>query len=326
MTEDPEIPFPASDDEDDTSEADGDDTLWFEGAAGVDPDMPDPGCQHDWRNLTFTEGDDGLVCTRCGRLWYIDDDDGRDAMLSLWHSTRRGLAKLEQTQEKLVALVEALTGKARCHWCDRWDDEACLVVLGERRACPEHVGCLLGAVVPADDDELDHGFDWAAGMVLAQPSDLYSCWLADKAALECDALDRGSLDASLLSQNVVTTQDPWRSALRLGNEAAISDIVAAVAVLLELPRPVSRPGRNLLLGVLARTAMVSGLKPLMGDERLFDILLEAAPSTNRDRATVILDLFRHEMPEDGTVSGDMADDLVEAFVHRAAGELASVFS
>lgn len=325
MTEDPALPFSDSDDGDDTPSFEGDDALWFEGAAGVDPDMPDPGCQHDWRNLAFAEGDDGLACTRCGRLWYVDDDDGRDALLSLWHSTRRGLAKLEQTQEKLVALVEALTGKARCHWCDRWDDEDCLVVLAERRACPEHVGCLLGAVVPADDDELDYGFDWAAGMVLAQPTDLYSCWLADKTALECDALDRGALDAGLLGQTIVVTQDPWRRVLQLPDEAPLNDIVAAVAVLLELPRPVSRPGRNLLLGVLARTAMVSDLKPLLGDDQLPDILLEAAPSTNRDRATVVLDLFRHEMPEDGTVSGDMADDLVEAFVHRAAGELASVF-
>lgn len=322
MTEDSRRP-PFDDDE--TPGTDDDLALWFEGASGVDPDTPDPGCQHDWRNLAFVEPDEGLVCTRCDRVWAVDNDDARDAMLSLWHSTRRGLLQLQQTQDKLVVLVEALTGKVRCHWCDDWDDAERLVTIDRRRACPEHLGSLLGSVVPVDDDEIEHAFDWLCSQLRERPGDLYAYWLADKAALECPDLDDGPLDGFALGHAVVATRSPWREVLRLGDEATVNDVIAAVARLLELPRPASRPGRNLLLGVLARTEWALHPGSVLSDELLPAVLLDAAPSNNRDRATVVLDLFRHEMPVDGTVSGDMADDLVEALVHRAAAELAPVF-
>lgn len=309
--------------------ADGDAELPFPGAAGIDPEQPDPGCEHDWRNLHFLEDDEGLACLRCARAWAVDDGDSRDAVLTLWNSTRRAVEDLTLQQERLTRIVEEITGSVRCHWCHRWSDEHDeFVNVRSRRSCPEHLGQLLGEVVPADDDEIVAVRSWLCGVLETRPGDVYTAWLAEKAAVECpelvDDADATDLTIAGIGSRGLELPETWSLALKLPEHATVDNASTSVARLLDLPRPLSRPGRSLLLGALARAVRAWELGAPMDAEALTAVLLEAAPSGNRDRATVVLDLYREEMQVDGTVTGEMADDLVEALIGRAASEFSGL--
>lgn len=300
-----------------------DEELPFAGALGVDPDLPDPGCEHDWRNLHFLEDDEGIVCGRCRRLWEVDDTDARDTVLTLWQSTRRAVEELTLRQDRLSRIIEELTGSARCHWCDSWgDDPDHLVVVQRRRVCPEHVGQLLSAVAPVDDDDLEDARGWILSALEENTHDLYVTWLAENAVVECPELAAGPLAIEAIGARSVDIPAAWGARLGVGPRPNVNDLSTAVARLLELPAPTSRAGRAFLIGTLARALWAARLGDLLDAESLTGLLLEAAPSGNRDRATVVLDLYREEMQVDGTVTGEMADDLVEALLGRAGSELA----
>jgi len=297
--------------------------LPFPGALGVDPEHPDPGCEHEWRNLLFLDEDEGLVCTRCGRDWALDEEDARDAVLALWHSTRRAVEDLHLRQERVTRIIEALTGTLRCHWCDRWsDDPDAFVAVGDRRGCPEHLGQLLAETVPADDGDVAVVTDWLTAALADDPGDVYPAWLAEKAAVEYPGLAGEGGPASGLGARRVVLADPWSGLLGTQPVLDVNAVARAVARLLELPAPTSRPGRALLLGTLALAVRAREQGGTANAEDLAELLLEAAPTGNRDRATVVLDLYRSEMQADGTVTGEMADDLVEALIGRAASEFA----
>lgn len=301
--------------------------LTFAGAFGIDPEQPDPGCEHGWRNLHFLEDDEGIACMRCARAWVVDEGDSRDAVLTLWNSTRRAVEDLTLQQERLTRIVEELTGSVRCHWCQRWSDERdAFVDVQRRRACPEHLGQLLGEVVPAEEGDLAAVQTWLRGILATRGGDVYTAWLAEKAAVECPELADGANAAHLsvdgIGGRVVELSASWARALNLAERTDVNTASAGVARLLDLPRPLSRPGRSFLLGTLARTVRAWETGAPLDAESLTASLMEAAPSGNRDRATVILDLYREEMQVDATVTGEMADDLVEALIGRAASEFA----
>jgi len=299
--------------------------LSFIGALGIDPDQPDPGCEHDWRNLHFLENDEGITCLRCARAWAVDEGDSRDAVFTLWNSTRRAIEDLALQQERLTRIVEEITGNVRCHWCNRWSDDTDeFVAVQRRRACPEHLGQLLGEIAPADDDDLDTVRNWLRDALGTQGRDVYTTWLVEKAVVECPELTN-SLDALHLTIDAVGGQEielpaAWATPLGLPTSVTVNAISSGVAKLLDLPHPISRPGRAFLLGALARAVHAWELGVPLDAETLTATLMEAAPSGNRDRATIILDLYREEMQVDGTVTGEMADDLVEALIGRAASE------
>jgi hypothetical protein len=293
-------------------------------AEGVDPDTPDPGCVHEWQHIQFIDEEDGdLACQRCGRIWVVDEDP-REAVLALWQSSRLGIRRLQRTVERLAAVVETVTGTAHCHWCDIWkDDQDGLVALGTRHACPEHIGQLLASKSPAEENELAAARAWFRD--LRDSRDLYAAWLEEKAAVECPELTEEDVEAEELGERIVATPGAWATLLGVGEATTVNQLVRATSRLLELPAPVSRPGRALILGCLARAQWAAALRSLMHEPILSEILQEAIPTENRERATVVLDLYRDDMPEEGTLAGDMADDLIEALVLRIAAELATLF-
>jgi hypothetical protein len=301
--------------------------LPFAGALGIDPDFPDPGCEHDWRNLHFLEDDEGLVCSRCGRAWAVDEDT-RDTVLTLWHSTRRAVEDLALGQERLNRIIEELTGVRRCHWCQSWsDDTEDFVEVNFRRCCPEHLGQLLAQVAPADEDDLAAVRDWLGRLLTEKAADVYTVWLAEKSVVECPELLEGATDSTGLTVEAIgqrTVELPAEWAARIGTvpRTSVNALSAKVARLLDLPSPTSRAGRAFLVGTLARALRAAEKGEPLDAESLTEALLEAAPSGNRDRATIVLDLYREEMQVDGTVTGEMADDLVEALIGRAAAEFA----
>lgn len=301
--------------------------LPFAGALGIDPEQPDPGCEHDWRNIHFLEDDEGIACLRCGRAWAVDEGDNRDAVLTLWSSTRRAVEDLTLQQERLTRIVEELTGSVRCHWCQRWSDEHDeFVNVRRRRACPEHLGQLIGEVAPAEEDDIAAVQAWLRAVLATRTGDVYTAWLAEKAAVECpeitDGTDAAHLSIDGIGGRGVELPEEWAHRLDLPTRTDVNTASTGVAKLLDLPYPISRPGRAFLLGTLARTLRAWETGAPLDAESLTATLMEAAPNGNRDRATVILDLYREEMQVDGTVTGEMADDLVEALIGRAASEFA----
>lgn len=326
---DPREPSDASpDDESDGQPADagtddGPFDFSFVGALGVDPDQPDPGCEHDWQNLHFVEDDEGIVCSRCGKGWSVDGDDTRDAVLTLWNSTRRAVADVTVQLGIVNRIIEELTGMVRCHWCQQWTDDADrLVDLVHRRACPEHVGQLVGDVSPAQSDEVRAAAAWLTSTLADGDGDVHAAWIAEKAAVECPDLAVGEVSIAAIGARPVTLPAAWERRLGLIGTVTVDRVTVAVARVLELPAPTSRAGRAFLLGTLALSLRATSTNAGKDAETLSEHLMEAAPVGNRDRATVILDLYRDEMQVDGTVTGEMADDLVEALLVRAAAEFA----
>lgn len=324
----PENDFRDEEDEPENDPADADKgELSFIGALGVDPEQPDPGCTHDWRNLHFLEEDEGIACLRCGRAWSVDEDDSRDAVLTLWNSTKRAVEDLSLQQDRLTRIIEELTGSVRCHWCHHWSDDGDeFVTIGRRRACPEHLGQLVAEVAPAADDDLDALRLWLQDVLETRQGDIHAAWLAEKAAVECpelaDETNAPHLRADDIGARATHVPAPWAGVLGIPQDTDVNAVSAVVAGILDLPRPASRPGRAFLLGVLARALRAWELGAPLDAETLTATLMEAAPSGNRDRATIVLDLYRDEMQVDGVVTGEMADDLVEALIGRAASEFA----
>jgi hypothetical protein len=308
---------------DDTS---GVEELSFTGALGVDPDFPDPGCEHNWQNLHFLEDDEGLVCSRCRRAWAVDDEDTRDTVLTLWHATRRAVEDLKQQQERLNLIIEELTGARRCHWCQSWSDETGdFVEVNLRRCCPEHLGQFLGQVAPVDEDDLTTVRDWLGRLLAEKTTNVYAAWLAEKSVVECPELldgapDNTDLTIEAIGQRTVELPVEWATRIGTAPRTNVNALSTNVARLLDLPYPTSRAGRAFLVGTLARALRAAEQSEPLDAESLTEALMEAVPSGNRDRATIVLDLYRDEMQMDGTVTGDMADDLVEALVGRAASE------
>jgi hypothetical protein len=300
-------------------------TLWFDKAEGLDPGAPDPGCLHEWQHLSFSDDEDeDLLCHRCGRLWIVEEDP-REAMLTVWQSSRLGFHRISRRIDRLAGLLETMTGTVHCGWCDVWkEDGEGLVKLGSRHACPEHVGQLLSSL-PEAEEEHEDAERWLERLRANNPDDLYALWLHEKAVVECPELPESDTYAELVGEQTVRTEGAWATLLGLGDLATVNQVVRNVSRFLELPVPVSRPGRTLILGAIARGAWAAEIRSLLDETILTEILQEIVPTENRERATVVLDLYRGEIPEDGTLSGDMADDLVEALVVRMAAELGNLF-
>lgn len=300
-------------------------TLWFDKAEGLDPDTPDPGCLHEWQHLTFGEAEeDDLVCRRCGRIWMVGEDP-REALLTVWQASRVGFHRIQRKLDRLANLLETMTGTSHCHWCDLWkDEEDGLVRIGCRRACPEHVGQLVSSLGDVDEEHAD-AQAWLTKLHEENPRNLYAAWLQEKALVECPEIRPGATDAEAAGEREVETPGAWATLLGLGETSTVNQLVRATSRFLDLPVPVSRPGRALLLGAVARAVWAAELRSLLDESILTELLQEIVPTENRERATVILDLYRGEIPEDGTLSGDMADDLVEALVVRIAAELGNLF-
>jgi hypothetical protein len=142
--------------------------------------------------------------------------------------------------------------------------------------------------------------------------------------VECDDIPEDPDLAESTGEREVRTEGAWATLLGLDERSTINQLVRALCRLLELPVPVSRPGRTLLLGAVARAVRASEIRSLLDENILVEVLQEIVPSGNRGRATIVLDLYRGEIPEDGTLSGDMADDLVEALVVRMAAEFGNL--
>lgn len=264
---------------------------------------------------------------RCRRVWTVDEGDSRDAVLALWNSTRRAIEDLTIGQERLTRFVEEITGSVRCHWCQRWSDDIDeFVTVGRRRACPEHLGQLLAEVAPAAEEDVVSVQAWLRGVLETRSDDVYTTWLAEKAAIECPAIADGpsALTIDDIGGRSITLPALWSEWLGLPARTDVNTVSTTVAHLLDLPRPISRPGRSFLLGALARVLRAWETGAPLDAEALTDTLMEVAPSVNRDRATIVLDLYREEMQVDGTVTGEMADDLVEALIGRAASEFSGL--
>lgn len=300
-------------------------TLWFDKAEGLEPGAPDPGCLHEWQHLGFAdnEGED-LACHKCGRLWEVPEET-RDALLTVWQSSLLALRRIERKLSRQAALLETMTGTVHCHWCDLWKEAGDgLVTIGRRSACPEHVGQMLDSLDEVDDEDMAAVSSWLKTLAAENPDSAYATWLQEKAMIECDDIPEELDLAESTGEREVRTEGAWATLLGLEERSTINQLVRALCRLLELPVPISRPGRTLLLGAVARAVRASEIRSLLDENILVEVLQEIVPTGNRGRATIVLDLYRGEIPEDGTLSGDMADDLVEALVVRMAAELGNL--
>jgi hypothetical protein len=201
-----------------------------------------------------------------------------------------------------------------------------MVTLKHRRACPEHVGALLGSIAPVDATELGFARVWLSAGLTVSPDDLYHAWLTEKTVVDCPELDIETFDGEILGERRLSIDALWASRLGVSPNPSMTDVTGALAEKLELPPPASRPGRMMLLGFLARALHVLPPGSSIVAREVESALLEALPVNGRDLATVVLDLFRHELPQDGVVNGDLAEVLVQALLSRAAETLLELSS
>jgi len=300
-------------------------TLWFDKAEGLEPGAPDPGCLHDWQHLGFADNEnEDLACHKCGRLWEVPEET-REALLTVWQSSLMALRRIERKMNRQAALLETMTGTVHCHWCDLWKEAGDgMVTIGRRSACPEHVGQMLDSLADIDEDDMDEVRAWLDTLRSENPDNAYAVWLQEKALIECDDIPEDPDTAERTGEREVRTEGAWATLLGLEETSTVNQLVHSLCRLLELPVPVSRPGRTLLLGAIARAVRAAEIRSLLDENILGEVLQEIVPTGNRGRATIVLDLYRGEIPEDGTLSGDMADDLVEALVVRMAAELGNL--
>lgn len=316
---------PLPDPESEPYTGDEDDDIWFAPVTGSDPDTLDPGCVHFWENLTLTDEYDSLLCTKCGKVWTVYDDQARDALLTVWESTRMALARVTRRQDNMAALVGALIDSASCRWCETWTDVDDLISLGDVRACPEHVGAVLDMTRPAEADEVTDARQWAESLFDTGTGDMYALWLVDKLLVDCPGIQSGELNSRRISRAPVITSARWNSALGLETVTRVHEIVRSVAGFLNVAVPGSHAGRNLLLGILARAERTWSAATPTSAEEIEYALQVIVPVNGRDRATAVLDLLRHEMPDDASINGNMVDDMLDAFLQSTAEDILRLF-
>lgn len=274
-----------------------------------DPDAreleADPGCLHPWNQLNFLEGDQGLACTECFRTWLFEDEEELpDAVLSLWQSARTEFSLLERKIGRLTSFLERITPSTCCRHCGTWADPDALVAVGGVSACPQHIGAHLARL---DDGSHELPISDAVGHLTSWAEDgtLQGQWLIEQNIAAWPALaEMLGRTMEVLREQAVAVPQPLQEALGLPGNAQLGLACDSLAEALDLDTPLSRAGLTYLLGLLAAPK---------GNESNDS----AFPHRPTDRAIILMDLCRSDMPEDIEFTGDMADDVVRSIGERA---------
>ena len=274
-----------------------------------DPDSreleADPGCLHPWNQLNFLEGDQGLACTECFRTWLFEDEEELpDAVLSLWQSARTEFSLLEGKIGRLTSFLEQMTPSTCCRHCGVWANAGDLAAIGGVSTCPQHIGAHLARL---DDGSHELPISDAVGQLTswAEEGTLQGQWLIEQNIAAWPALaEMLGRTMEVLRDQKVTLSAPLEEALNLPQDALLGAACDSLAEALDLDTPVSRAGLTYLLGLLASSTSRASNDP-------------AFPQRPTDRAIILMDLCRSDMPEDIEFTGDMADDVVRSIGERA---------
>lgn len=299
-----------------------DDAAWdrvtsddLNGMLEQNPDHPDPGCQHPWHQLSFLDGDLGLACIGCMRTWLLEDEeDLPDALLSVWQSAKSEFSHIEARTRAMTHMLEEHTGLRSCRTCGTWGPPEGFVTAGDLYVCPEHMGAALARLEDEDDvPVLDAVNQLSAWLNTGTLNDV---WLAERniAAYPPLAEALGRTMGVLREQKI---ELPGELADRLGvtSEATVGLVTDALAEALELDYPRSRAG---LIYLLAMLAEAQGQSPVEVGEVGSSRSYASFPVNPTDRALIVLDLCRSDLPETVEFSGDMADDVVRSIAERAS--------
>jgi hypothetical protein len=297
---------PAEDGDEHSSEHDEDDE---------DEGIADPGCMHPWYRLDFVDDAAGLGCSRCGTAWILDEEEEvEDAVMVVWQAARVEFERLQSRHDSMASVVESLSGLRHCHSCDRWGPPAEFAQVSGMHCCPHHVGAML-AQMSDPRDSFHAAAEWLIDSGHMGSLSPMRQWLVETNILDFPPLEDACGRADDVLNGVKVTVS-GRTAARLGTpeELTVAALAGRVAELLDLDEPTTRPATVFLLGLAAhadnrlRAGMVLEANAIVAD---------ATPTHGTYRAIIVMDLCRSDMPDEGTFTGDMADDLVRALGLRA---------
>lgn len=303
--------------------------LWVSDACGVDPDRTDPSCEHPYTHLGFDADDNGLECALCGESWSTDNSTA--SVLAVWQSCRVAIVEQRERNDALSSVLASISGQTWCVHCGKWGVPELFVVLDEVTLCGEHVGPYYRLnYADVDDESLVR---WLTSLIGEKGCSVHDAWLIERACSEYnpeiseyfDNVNSGSIRVVLCNE--------IKAILKIEKDTTIRNVANATAKVLGLPVPASRPGRALVLGLLAKsysTTIDSYYNSNNGVELDSDALTielhQTVPSRGIDRATAVLDLYRDEIQEDATVNGELADSLLEALAQSSAAILPAMLA
>ena len=303
--------------------------LWVNDACGVDPDQTDPSCEHPYTHLGFDSDDNGLECALCGESWSTDGSTA--SVLAVWQSCRVALVEQRERNDALASVLASISGQTWCTHCGKWGVPELFVVLDGVALCREHVGSYYRLnYADVDDNSL---VQWLTSLVGERGCSVNDAWIIERVCSEYNPeiseyfnnTNSGDISVDLCAEVAET--------LKVDKNATIRNVANATARVLGLPIPASRPGRALVLGLLAKSysTMLDSYSNFSNDaeldaDELTIELHQAVPSRGIDRATAVLDLYRDEIQEDATVNGELADSLLEALAQSSAAILPAMIA
>lgn len=287
--------------------------LWVSDACGVDPDNIDPSCRHPHTRLILLD-DEVLSCGLCGTQW---DADG-ECMPVVWGSFQTALTESASRYASMATVLENITGQKHCSYCGEWGLASSYVALYGVHLCAEHVGdyCFLNS-----DEELDEGLvDWMLSLV-DSGLNLESAWVVERISSEYRTDLNDYFDDVHSGDTPVIVDAALLRTVGGARETTIRTIAKAVTKLLGLPDAASRHGRATVIGLLATGYSAVVDNPTIDDDALTLELARALPTRGIHRATVVMDLYRDEIPFDVSVNGELADSLLRALAQSSAAVL-----
>lgn len=287
--------------------------LWVSDACGVDPDYIDPSCLHPHTHLILLD-DETLSCHLCETQW---DADGESVPV-IWRSFQIAITKSISRYDSMAAVLETITGQKCCAYCGKWGLASSYAALYGVHLCAEHIGdyCLLNS-----DEDLDTELvSWMLSLT-DSGLDVESAWIVERIASEYRTDLHDYFDDVNSGDIPVTVDAALRHILGTEEETTIRDVSRAITKLLGLPDAASRHGRATIMGLLATGCGAVGQNPDIDDDTLTLELARALPTRGIRRATVVMDLYRDEIPFDVAVNGELADSLLEALAQSSAAVL-----
>lgn len=287
--------------------------LWVSDACGVDPDNVDPSCRHPHTHLVLLD-DEILSCGLCGTQW---DADGESVPV-VWESFQTALTESKLRYDSMAAVLESITGQKHCAYCGEWGLASSYVALYGVHLCAEHIGdyCFLNS-----DEDLDEELvNWMLSLVNSGLN-LEFAWVVERISSEYRTDLSDYFDDVNSGDTPVTMDVDLLQILGSEQETTIRTIAKAVTKLLGLPDAASRHGRATVIGLLATGYSAVSKNPNIDDDTLTLELARALPTRGIHRATVVMDLYRDEIPFDASVNGVLADSLLRALAQSSAAVL-----
>lgn len=283
--------------------------------ADWDSEEPDPGCVHPWYRLDFVSDEPGLGCSRCGQAWLFDeDDDAKEGILVVWQAARHEFERLARRHDALADVVEGLSGLRHCQSCDTWAAPDTFATFGRFAACPHHVGATL-ATLEDPSQVFVEASTWLVDAGFIASVEPMSQWIVETNVLDFPPLgDAFGRPDDAVPDTVIRIQSSVAEKLGVPQNTTVGAVTEAIAEKLSLDMPSTRPSWTFMLGVIA---CVNQAAQTGTPVHTASALKSVTPVHGTHRAVIVMDLCRSDMPDEGTFTGDMADDLVQSLGARA---------